>query len=303
MSLALLWQRASGVVRLDLSSPLVLGAVAGGALLMLVGVFSAGLALGQRVQFGDGGPSSLARAALLQKSELDELRLKLQERVDVLAARIGQVNAHVVRLDALGKRVAELADLDSREFDFGTVPATGGPEVAVGEPVQAPDITRLIDDLEARLDQRDSQLDALEGVLLRRELREQIVPDGRPVLRGFLSSGFGWRQDPFTGRSALHKGIDFAGNHGDAVVAVGAGMVSFAGYKDGYGYTVDITHGDGYVTRYAHNSRLMVRVGDMVTRGQQVARMGSTGRSTGTHLHFEVLRNGVPVNPLGYIGG
>ena len=303
MNLALLWQRASGVVRLDLSSPLVLGAVAGGVVLMLVGVFSAGLALGQRVQFGDGSPSSLARAALLQKSELDELRLRLQERVDVLAARIGQVNAHVVRLDALGKRVAELADLDSREFDFGTAPATGGPEVAAGEPVQAPDITRLIDDLEARLDQRDSQLDALEGVLLRRELREQIVPDGRPVLRGFLSSGFGWRQDPFTGRSALHKGIDFAGNHGDAVVAVGAGMVSFAGYKDGYGYTVDITHGDGYVTRYAHNSRLMVRVGDMVTRGQQVARMGSTGRSTGTHLHFEVLRHGVPVNPLGYIGG
>jgi murein DD-endopeptidase MepM/ murein hydrolase activator NlpD len=265
VSFSLLWQRASGVVRLDLSTPWVQGAVACGVLLLLGGVFSAGLALGQRAEFGDGSPTGIARAALLQKSEL--------------------------------------ADLDSREFDFGTAPAMGGPEESPGEPAQAPDITRLIDDLESRLDQRDSQLGALEGVLLRRDLREQIVPDGRPVLRGFMSSGFGWRQDPFTGRSALHKGIDFAGNHGDAVVAVGAGVVSFAGVKDGYGYTIEVTHGDGYVTRYAHNSRLTVRVGDMVTRGQQVARMGSTGRSTGTHLHFEVLRNGVPVNPLGYIGG
>ena len=303
VSLSLLWQRASGVVRLDLSTPWVQGAAACGVLLLLGGVFSAGLALGQRAEFGDGSPTGIARAALLQKSELADLRQQLQERVDVLAARIGQVNAHVVRLDALGKRVAELADLDSREFDFGTAPAMGGPEEAPGEPAQAPDITRLIDDLESRLDQRDSQLGALEGVLLRRDLREQIVPDGRPVLSGFMSSGFGWRQDPFTGRSALHKGIDFAGYHGDAVVAVGAGVVSFAGVKDGYGYTIEVTHGDGYVTRYAHNSRLTVRVGDMVTRGQQVARMGSTGRSTGTHLHFEVLRNGVPVNPLGYIGG
>lgn len=303
MSLSLLWQRASGVVRVDLSAPLMVGVAACGLFVLLGAAFTAGISLGQRVQFGDGSPTSLARAALLQKSELADLRQQLQARVDALAARIGQVNAHVVRLDALGKRVAELADLDSREFDFSTAPSTGGPEVAPGEPAQAPDITRLIDDMAARLDQRDSQLGALERVLLRQDLREQIVPEGRPVLRGFMSSGFGWRQDPFTGRSALHKGIDFAGNHGDAVVAVGAGMVSFAGYKDGYGYTVDITHGDGYVTRYAHNSRLTVRVGELVTRGQQVARMGSTGRSTGTHLHFEVLRNGVPVNPVGYIGG
>jgi murein DD-endopeptidase MepM/ murein hydrolase activator NlpD len=263
----------------------------------------AGVSLGQRAHSLDGSPVSLARAAILQRTEVADLRQQLQERVDALAARIGQVNAHVLRLDALGKRVAELADLDSREFDFSTAPATGGPEEAPGQPVQAPDITRLIDDLEGRLEQRTSQLGALERVLLRQELREQIVPDGRPVLRGFLSSGFGWRQDPFTGRSALHKGIDFAGDHGDAIIAVGAGVVSFAGVKEGYGYTVEVTHGDGYVTRYAHNSRLTVRVGDLVARGQQIARMGSTGRSTGTHLHFEVLRNGAPVNPLAYIGG
>ena len=303
MSLSLLWQRASGVVRVELSSRLMLGVAVCGVMMLLGSVFFAGISLGQRVQSLGGNPVSRARAALLQKTEVADLRQQLQERVDALAARIGQVNAHILRLDVLGKRVADLADLDSREFDFGTAPATGGPEEESGQPVQAPDITRLIDDLEGRLEQRTSQLGAIERVLLRQELREQIVPDGLPVLRGFRSSGFGWRQDPFTGHSALHKGIDFAGNHGDAIIAVGAGAVSFAGVKDGYGITVEVTHGDGYVTRYAHNSQLNVRVGEMVSRGKQIARMGSTGRSTGTHLHFEVLRNGAPVNPLAYIGG
>ena len=303
MSLSLLWQRASGVVRVELSSRLMLGVAVCGVMMLLGSVFFAGISLGQRVQSLGGNPVSRARAALLQKTEMADLRQQLQERVDALAARIGQVNAHILRLDVHGKRVADLADLDSREFDFGTAPATGGPEEESGQPVQAPDITRLIDDLEGRLEQRTSQLGAIERVLLRQELREQIVPDGLPVLRGFRSSGFGWRQDPFTGHSALHKGIDFAGNHGDAIIAVGAGVVSFAGVKDGYGITVEVTHGDGYVTRYAHNSQLNVRVGEMVSRGKQIARMGSTGRSTGTHLHFEVLRNGAPVNPLAYIGG
>ena len=303
MSLSLLWQRASGVVRVELSSRLMLGVAVCGVMMLLGSVLFAGISLGPRDQSLGGNPVSRARAALLQKTEMADLRQQLQERVDALAARIGQVNAHILRLDVLGKRVADLADLDSREFDFGTAPATGGPEEESGQPVQAPDITRLIDDLEGRLEQRTSQLGAIERVLLRQELREQIVPDGLPVLRGFRSSGFGWRQDPFTGHSALHKGIDFAGNHGDAIIAVGAGVVSFAGVKDGYGITVEVTHGDGYVTRYAHNSQLNVRVGEMVSRGKQIARMGSTGRSTGTHLHFEVLRNGAPVNPLAYIGG
>jgi len=302
VSLSLLWRRASGVARIDLTDPVVLGMGAVASLVLLGGVFMAGVTLGQRAQFGDGSPAALARAALVQKQELTELRRQLQERVDVLSARIGQVNAHVVRLDALGRRVAELADLDSREFDFGISPGSGGPE-SEGVPAQAPDISRLIDDVEGRLAQRDSQLNALESVLLQRELRAQILPEGRPVERGFLSSGFGYRQDPFTGVSTLHRGVDFAGNHGDPVVAVGAGVVTFSGIKDGYGWVVDVTHGDGYVTRYGHNRKNLVKVGDTVTRGQRIAEMGSTGRSTGPHVHFEVLRGGRPVNPLSYIDG
>jgi murein DD-endopeptidase MepM/ murein hydrolase activator NlpD len=302
VSLSLLWRRASGVARIDLANPVVLGAAAVATLVLLGGVFMAGVMLGQRAQSGDGSPAALAQSALLQKRELADLRRELQERVDVLSARIGQVNAHVVRLDALGKRVAELADLDSREFDFALAPASGGPE-SEGMPAQAPDISRLIDDVEGRLAQRDSQLNALETILLQRELRAQILPEGRPVERGFLSSGFGWRQDPFTGVSTLHRGVDFAGNHGDPVIAVGGGVVTFAGVKNGYGFLVDITHGDGYVTRYGHNRRLLVKVGDTVTRGQRIAEMGSTGRSTGPHVHFEVLRDGRAVNPLSYIDG
>ena len=302
MSLSLLWRRASGVSRIDLANPLALGAVGVASLMLLGGAFVAGVSLGQRLQFGDGSPAALAHAALEQQQQLSELRSRLQERVDVLAARIGQVNAHVVRIDALGKRVAELADLDSREFDFGIAPSSGGPE-SEGIAAQAPDISRLIDDVESRLALRDSQLSALEAVLLQRELRAQLQPEGRPVQRGFLSSGFGWRQDPFTGLSTLHRGIDFAGNFGDPVIAVGGGVVTFAGVKDGYGWVVDITHGDGYVTRYGHNRKLLVKIGDTVSRGQRIAEMGSTGRSTGPHVHFEVLRNGLAVNPLSYIDG
>ena len=161
----------------------------------------------------------------------------------------------------------------------------------------------MIDDFESRLVRRDAQLNVLEQIILQRELRKQIVPEGRPVERGFLSSSFGHRQDPVSGEFNFHRGIDFAGESGDKIIAVGAGVVTFAGYRPDYGYVVDVTHGDGYITRYAHNARVLVRPGDMVSRGQQLAVMGSTGRSTGPHVHFEVLRNGAPVNPLSYLGG
>jgi murein DD-endopeptidase MepM/ murein hydrolase activator NlpD len=266
--------------------------------------FYAGVSLGDRSGgLGDGSPAALARAALQQKTEVEELRARVQERVDMLSARLGQLNAHVVRLDALGKRLAEMADVNSHEFDFSAAPSTGGPEGEAGIPVQAVDLANLLDDFESRLAQRDAQLGVLEQVILQRELRRQTMPEGRPVQRGFLSSGFGLRQDPLSGNTAFHRGVDFAGNVGDGVIAVGAGVVTFAGYKAGYGYLVDVTHGDGYVTRYAHNARVLVKQGDTVARGQRLATMGSSGRSTGPHVHFEVLRNGRPVNPLSYIDG
>jgi len=273
-------------------------------LALLGGAFFVGLNVGSRsIDLGDGDPAAVARAALQQKSELDELRERLQERVDSMSARIGQLNAHVVRLDVLGKRLAEMADVNSSEFVFSAAPAAGGPESESGMAVAAPDLSGMLDDFESKLSQRESQLSVLEQLILQRELRQQTVPEGRPVVRGFMSSGYGVRQDPMSGKFAFHRGIDFAGNRGDVVISVAAGVVTSAGYKLDYGNVVEVTHGDGYITRYAHNERLLVKAGDTVTRGQQLAVMGSTGRSTGPHVHFEVLRNGNPVNPISYIGG
>ena len=297
-------RRAAGASTFNISGRWAFGAAALSLLLLMGGAFYAGLSLGSRGGgFGDGSPASLARAALQQKTEIEELRARVQERVDTMSARIGQLNAHVVRLDVLGKRLAEMADVDSHEFDFSAAPSAGGPESEAGIPTQAADLTSLLDDFESRLAQRDAQLGVLEQLILQRELRRQTMPEGWPVQRGFLSSGFGTRQDPMSGETAFHRGIDFAGNVGDPVIAVGAGVVTFAGYKQGYGYMVDVTHGDGYITRYAHNSSVLVKQGDTVARGQKLATMGSSGRSTGPHVHFEVLRNGQAVNPLSYIDG
>jgi murein DD-endopeptidase MepM/ murein hydrolase activator NlpD len=212
------------------------------------------------------------------------------------------VNAHVLRLDAVGKRLVQMADLDTREFDFSIPPASGGPETRGVAPA-APDINIMLDGLESRLVLRDAQMGALENLIMQRELRAQILPDGRPVKRGFISSYYGDRQDPLTGHGAFHTGVDFAGNLNDPVVSVGAGIVTFAGEQPGYGEVVEVTHGDGYITRYGHNARIVVKQGDTVQRGQTLALMGSSGRSTGPHVHFEVLRAGRPVNPLTYIGG
>jgi len=303
MRLIVLLRRATGAVSLNLS-----GHWASAVALLLVGAllaaaFTGGFVAGEHTAVNAPGHTSQAASTTQQQAELAEIRARVQERVDMLAARVGQLNAHVVRLDALGKRLADMADIDSQEFDFSATPASGGPESEAGVPVQSAELGGLLDQFESRLAQRESQLGVLEQLILQRELRLQTVPDGRPVRRGFLTSGFGMRQDPLSGETSFHRGVDFAGNRGDTVIAVGAGVVTFAAYKEGYGYMVDVTHGDGYVTRYAHNARVLVKVGDAVARGQALATMGSSGRSTGPHVHFEVLRNGLPVNPLSYIGG
>jgi murein DD-endopeptidase MepM/ murein hydrolase activator NlpD len=300
MKFVVLRQRAAQVWSVDLPGRWVFG-IGSLVLCALLGMaFLAGFSAAGRAP---SGSSLLAGMGSTEHTDLDELRSRLQERIDAMSARVGQLNAYVIRLDALGKRLAEMANVDSREFDFSLAPSAGGPEAEAGLPVAAPELSAMIDDFESRLVRRDAQLNVLEQIILQRELRKQIVPEGRPVERGFLSSSFGHRQDPVSGEFNFHRGIDFAGESGDKIIAVGAGVVTFAGYRPDYGYVVDVTHGDGYITRYAHNARVLVRPGDMVSRGQQLAVMGSTGRSTGPHVHFEVLRNGAPVNPLSYLGG
>jgi murein DD-endopeptidase MepM/ murein hydrolase activator NlpD len=303
MNVILFLHRGDRAWRLNLTQPLAAAAISLAAVAFVGGVFSLGLHLGERSELAAIGdsPREWTRTFGRQQAEISDLRKQLQQRVDALAARVGQVNAHVIRLDALGKRLTSLANIDTREFNFDTVPASGGSEEA-GVRAEAPDLSLMINDVEDRLLSREGQMTALENVILTRQLREQIQPEGRPVRQGFISSYYGTRTDPINGSFAFHKGIDFAGNSGDAVVAVAAGVVSFAGVRSGYGNVIEVTHGNGYTTRYAHNSRNLAPVGTLVTRGDTLASMGSTGHSTGPHVHFEVMRNGAAIDPLSFIG-
>ncbi len=237
-----------------------------------------------------------------QREEIAEVQRKARENMDALALRLGELQAKVIRLDALGERLTEVADLDKGEFDFSSRPAVGGPAAASApEAMPLADFVQSLDDLSRLLDDRAEQLGLLETMLMSRNLQEAVFPAGRPIKRGWISSYYGMRTDPFTGRRERHKGMDFAGKAGSEVIAVGAGVVTWAGSRYGYGNLVEINHGNGYVTRYGHNEKILVKVGDAVKKGQTLALMGSTGRSTGPHVHFEVHYKGKTVDPKKYI--
>ena len=237
----------------------------------------------------------------LQRQNIDAIREENEDTLDAIALRIAQMNARIIRLDALGRRLTEMAEIDDGEFDFDAEPALGGPEEPMAGSAEIPEVVGAMDTLEGQLSSREAQLDVLEAVIMNQQLKERVYPQGRPVSSGWISSYFGKRTDPFTGKPANHTGIDFAGKLGAEVVAVADGVVTWSGDRYGYGIMVEINHGNGYATRYAHNSENLVEVGDEVKKGQQVALMGRTGRATGPNLHFEVLRNGRRVNPVNFI--
>ncbi len=273
------------------------------ASVLVVGIFIAGLALGRFLLGGNAEQRAYARAMAQQKTDLQAARGQIDGKVDALATRIGSLNAQLIRLDALGRRLTDLAGLDRGEFDFAKPPPAGGPEgqEAQGGSVQVPELTAVLDTLEEQINDRAQQLGALEMVMASRELGQRIMPGGLPLIGGWISSHFGHRSDPFTGRGAFHAGVDFAGPTGSRVIAVGPGVVTYSGWKQGYGNVVEITHPTGYVTRYGHNSRNLVQVGRPVQKNDAIAVIGSTGRSTGTHVHFEVLRDGNVLNPMKYL--
>ena len=230
------------------------------------------------------------------------MRVDAQRQLDAFAAHVAELQARLTRLDALGERLTELAELDSSEFDCSLDVGQGGPEeILDGAAYAPPPFISTLDELALRLDSREQQLEVLEQLLAERRLDEAEYLAGRPVLQGYVSSPFGRRTDPLSGRPSVHKGVDFAAKAGSAVVAVAAGVVTASGRRSGYGNTVEISHADGYVTLYAHNRRNLVQVGDLVQRGQTIAEVGSSGRSTGYHVHFEVSKNGRVVNPTSFI--
>jgi murein DD-endopeptidase MepM/ murein hydrolase activator NlpD len=279
-----------------------LGLVVLFGLTLIAGIF----AVGER--FGEHNMASLsllrpAAAFRAEQAQIAQLRSQMQDKVDALAMRLGLLDASIIRLNALGKRLTAMANINSSEFDFDHDPAVGGPEdTATAHVAAMSTLTGMIDDLSDTIDQRSAQFNALTNVMLGRQLSAQIRPSGRPVPSGYISSGFGERMDPFTGEEGIHKGVDFAAPAGTQVQAVAAGLITWAGPREGYGNLVEIEHGKGYSTRYAHNSVILVKLGDQVQRGDAIAEVGSTGRSTGPHVHFEVLRDGVQVDPMSFVG-
>jgi murein DD-endopeptidase MepM/ murein hydrolase activator NlpD len=292
MNLIFFSRRQGQARNLQLTHPVTLTIIGALGLLVLGTTFAVGMRMGSR------GLNHRAQLA-----ELGTLRQQVQDRIDSISIRVGELNAHVTRLDALGKRLTQMANISSGELNFDVAPAVGGPEDGVGQRASAevPDLTHMLDAMQQRLENRDAQLLALENVILSRSLTDAIRPEGRPVAEGYISSYFGARQDPFDGSEAIHKGVDFAGAMGSLVLSVATGIVTRAESSNGYGTLVEINHGNGFVTRYGHNQKVLVAVGDAVVRGQPIALMGSTGRSTGPHVHFEVLRNGQHLNPLAFV--
>ncbi|AFV00698.1 M23 family metallopeptidase [Simiduia agarivorans] len=237
-----------------------------------------------------------------QREKIELTRQQAEQQLAAITLRVAELQARLVRLDALGERLTSIAKLDSGEFDFSQPPALGGPEsAALGDAYQAPEFVDVIDQLTAQIANREQQLEILETLLAKRKLENDVFLAGRPVSKGWMSSRFGRRTDPFTGRVAWHSGVDFAGKMGSDIISVAAGVVTWASQRQGYGYLVEINHGNGFSTRYAHNSELKVKVGDIVKKGQVIALMGTSGRSTGPHVHFEVYKHGRAVDPAAYI--
>jgi len=292
------------------STKLSLGLVASG-LLVLVAIISGGIGwvgytMGQQhaEQTAEIDPTGLVFQAALadQRDAISQVKEQTQQHLDALALRLGQMQSHIIRLDALGARLAKIGMLDEGEFNFTTAPPVGG--VDASNAAESLGLNELLADLQMMsqtIDDREHKLDFMEELIMNRRLQQEVHPAGRPVKKGWISSQFGYRKDPFTGKKAFHYGVDFAGKKGVDVISVAAGVVSKTGKQSGYGAMVEIKHGNGYATRYGHNGEIAVAVGDRIAKGQVIAKMGSTGRSTGPHVHFEVLRNGKKVNPWKYL--
>jgi murein DD-endopeptidase MepM/ murein hydrolase activator NlpD len=236
------------------------------------------------------------------KVSLKNLAQESEANLDAMSSRLGLLQAHVMRLDALGQKLTNMASIDDDEFDFNSIPAMGGPEEFIEQNSSlTPELSLAIRQLGLDLDNQENQLEVLEDIVMNENLQREVQPSGRPILKGWLSSHYGMRTHPLTGKKEMHKGIDFAGKMGGEVIAVAKGVVTYVGKHYGYGRVIDIAHGNGFTTRYAHNSKILVSVGDTVEKGFRIAEIGSSGRSTGPHVHFEVLKDGKQVNPVKFI--
>lgn len=246
-------------------------------------------------------PASSIKPFAQQK--LQPITTSTDPQITALTVKLAELQSHTLRLNALGERLAEEANIPATEFNFDKAPVGGGlfsQSIADGQK-SISEIIAQTQQLESELLNKEKQLKMLESLTLGHHIENTSYLSGRPIKKGWLSSYYGMRKDPFNGRPAMHKGVDFAGTEGGDIIATGAGVVTWSGERYGYGNLIEINHGKGYKTRYGHNKELLVKIGDVVSKGQQIAIMGSTGRSTGPHVHYEILKNDRQVDPARYV--
>ena len=292
---------------LRLGNPGLRWLIGGLGMLLLLALLGLGSWLGATL-FGPEQLRAELRAAQnelsAQKTEVGRLNEVMVRDMGAMAVKLGRLQAASTRMNALGERLAKLGKLDDGEFNFDSEPDIGGPGPGAAPSLVAPEqFSSELVRLQLQMQQQTEQLGILERLLEDRSIDRSLTPTGIPLRTGYIASQYGNRHDPIDGSPEFHPGIDFDANLGDDVLAVAGGVVSFAGQKSGYGNVIEIDHGNGYVTRYAHNSRNLLSVGDPVRPGDVIAKVGSTGRSTGTHVHFEVWDNGRLVNPNPFIKG
>ena len=268
-----------------------------------LGYFGYGLAISQsNGVFSEESAQNWERQIRIQTEQISGIKEESEQQIEALTMRLAMLQARLVRLDAVGERITTIAKLDTGEFDFSDPIALGGPAAGVSESYSAAGFMDAVYQLERQLDDRQQQLEILESLMTDRKIQSDVFIAGRPLEKAWIASRFGQRPDPITGRIVFHGGIDFTtGKSGAEINTVAAGVITWSGPRSGYGLMVEVNHGNGFTTRYAHSEKLLVDVGDIVKKGQNIALVGSTGRSTGPHVHFEVYKNGRVVDPAAYI--
>jgi murein DD-endopeptidase MepM/ murein hydrolase activator NlpD len=255
----------------------------------------------------EGWPVVSQIVRLVVRDEFAQRDRFMRENLDAMAQKVGEMQAKLVKLEAMGDRVSGLVGVKPEELQQLVKPAAaeggrGGPYVPVAGALSLDQLNGLVDSLDIATDQRTDLFTMIESRLLEKRLQSLMIPNSKPV-DGVVGSGFGFRSDPFTSRTALHTGLDFPADTGTPVAAAAGGVVLSTDHHPQYGNMVELDHGRGLVTRYAHNSRVLVKVGDLIRRGQVISEVGTSGRSTGPHLHFEVLVDGVPQDPAKFLAG
>ncbi|HET7401851.1 MAG TPA: M23 family metallopeptidase [Usitatibacter sp.] len=272
--------------------------------LIALGILAAGFVLAMvtyfvTMQFAVDMRNPYLRSVVsaLQRDEIRRSESEARDNVNALAVKVGELQARIMRLDAFGERLAKAAGVKREEFRFDETPGQGGPAPATARDLSPGEFRHMLDEISRTLDDRSDKLGVLDSLLLDDRLARKTVPTTMPIAAGYYSSNYGQRIDPFTGRSSFHTGVDLIAPPGTPVLAAAGGVVAQVGFHEEYGNIVDVDHDNGLTSRYAHLSRSLVRVGDVVLKGQPIALVGATGRATGPHLHFEVREKGIPLNP------